>query len=241
MCIRDRTDRSFVFSQYTFPTIAAYIAARNGTNPRSYISYSETFGDPEINYKATFWNVFVQDDWKLTRRLKINYGLRYDLYQIPKADSTSPFPASQKFNVDKNNFAPRFGIVYALREGNRPTIIRFGAGIYYDQPLLAMYQRALQNNGNPKFFSFSFRGSNNGTIPPSPNAPAFPNTFSGSLPAGPVLPPQNIDTIAPDFENMYAIHTNIQLNRQSPIIFRSPSVISIRADDIFQSIATSTR
>ena len=94
-------------ARYTFSSIAAYIAARNGTNPRSYTSYAETFGDPAINYKATFWNFFAQDDWKLTRRLKFNYGLRYDLYRIPEADSTSPFPASQKFNVDKNNFAPR--------------------------------------------------------------------------------------------------------------------------------------
>ncbi len=209
----NHTERLAISSQYTFPTIVAYIAARNGTNTRSYTSYSETFGDPEINYKATFWNFFAQDDLKLTRRLKINFGLRYDLYRIPKADSTSPFPASQKFNIDKNNFAPRFGIVYSLREGDRPTIIRLGAGIYYDQPLLAMYQRALQNNGNARFFSFSFRGNNDGTRQPSPNAPAFPNTFSGSLPAGSVLPPQNIDTIAPDFENMYAIHTNIQLEQ----------------------------
>jgi hypothetical protein len=64
----------------------------------------------------------------------------------------------------------------------------------------------LQNNGNPRFFTFSF-------TPTSNNAPAFPNTFSGSLPVGSVLPPQNIDTIAPDFENMYAIHSNIQLEQ----------------------------
>jgi uncharacterized membrane protein len=207
------TVRSSIFSRYTFPSISAYIAARNGTNPRSYTSYTETFGDPQIDYKATFWNFFVQDDWKLTRRLKFAYGLRYDLYQIPKADSTSPFSASQKFNVDKNNFAPRLGVVYALREGSRPTIIRAGVGIYYDAPLLAMYQRALQNSGNPRFFNFSFRGNNNGTTIPSPNAPAFPVTFSGSLPAGSVLPPQNIDTIAPDFETMFALHANTQLEQ----------------------------
>ncbi len=209
----DLSLRSPIFSQYTFSSIAAYIAARNGTNLRSYTSYSETFGDPQINYRAGFWNVFGQDDWKLTRRLKLNYGLRYDLYRIPKADSTSLFPGSQKFNIDKNNFAPRLGVVYALREGDHPTVFRAGAGIYYDQPLLAMYQRALQNNGNARFFSFSFGGNNNGTTTPSLNAPGFPGSFSGSLPAGSVLPPQNIDAIAPDFENMYALHANIQLEQ----------------------------
>jgi hypothetical protein len=202
----DQTERAAVFSRYTFSSIADYLSARNGTNPRSYTNYAETFGDPEISYKATFWNFFAQDDWKLTRRLKINFGLRYDLYQIPKADATSLFPASQKFNVDKNNFAQRLGVVYALREGNRPTIIRAGAGTYYDAPLLAMYQRALQNNGNSRLFSFSFS-------PTSNNAPAFPKTFSGSLPPGSVLPPQNIDTIATDFETMYALHSNIQLEQ----------------------------
>jgi hypothetical protein len=207
------TNRAAITNSYTFPSITAYVAARNGTNLRSYTSFVESFGDPEISYQATLWNFFAQDDWKLTRRLKINYGLRYDLYQIPKADSSSPFPASQKFNVDKNNFAPRLGLVYALLEGSRPTILRFGAGIYYDAPLLAMYLRALQNNGNPRFFSFSFSGNNNGTTTPNPNAPAFPNNLSGSLPPGSVLPPQNIDTIAPDFENMYAIHSNIQFEQ----------------------------
>jgi hypothetical protein len=203
----DYTTRSDISSIYTFPSIAAYIAARSGTNPKSYTSYSETSGEPEFNYKATFWNFFVQDDWKPTRRLKINYGLRYDLYRIPEADPSSPFQASQKFNVDENNFAPRLGIVYALREGNRPTIIRAGAGIYTDAPLLAMYQRALQNNGSPKFFSYSF-------TPTSPDAPSFPNTFSGSLPPGSPMPVQrNIDAISPDFENMYALHTNVQLEQ----------------------------
>ena len=209
----NHSERSAVFSRYAFPSISAYIAARNGTNPRSYTSYTETFGDPEINYKATFWNFFVQDDWKLTRRLKLNYGVRYDLYRIPKANSTSLFPASRKFKVDKNNFAPRLGVVYALREGNRPTIIRFGAGLYYDQPLLAIYQRAILNNGSGRFFNFSFNGSNNGTTTPSLNAPAFPDTFSGSLPAGSNLTPQNIDAIALDFVNMYAIHSNIQIEQ----------------------------
>jgi hypothetical protein len=44
----DDLKRSAVFSRYTFSSIAAYLAARNGTNLRSYTNYVEAFGDPEI-------------------------------------------------------------------------------------------------------------------------------------------------------------------------------------------------
>jgi hypothetical protein len=201
----DDTRRSGIFYRYTFPSIAAYAAARNGTNPRGYTQYVESFGEPEIEYKSTFYNFFAQDDWKVTRRLKFNYGLRYDLYDVPDADPNAPFEASREFNVDKNNFAPRLGIVYALREGNLPTILRASAGIYYDTPYLDMYLRALQNSGSPRFFNFTFG-------PTTAGAPAFPNNL-GSLPPGTALPRQSIDTIAPDFENMYAIHSNVQLEQ----------------------------
>lgn len=207
------TERSPIISSYTFSSIAAYLSARNGTNPHSYTRYEESFGDPVINYRATFWNFFVQDDFKLTRRLKLNFGLRYDLYLIPKADPNAPFPASRKFNVDKNNFAPRLGVVYALREGGRPTILRFGAGIYTDAPLFAIYRRALQNNGNPRFFNFTFPPDQRCAPANQICAPAFPEVFSGSLPPGATLPEQNIDTIALDFVNMYAIHFNFQIEQ----------------------------
>jgi hypothetical protein len=197
---------SSLLSDYTFPSIDAYISARGGADPYSYSRYVESFGEPGVPYRATFWNLFAQDDWKVTRRLKVNYGLRYDLYQIPKADPTSLLPASRKFNVDKTNFAPRLAVVYTLSEGKRPTILRAGAGIYYDAPLLFMYKRAVQNNGNSRFLTVSFTQL-------SPNKPAFPNTFSGTLPPGSQLPSPDIDAIAPDFKNMYAIHSHIQLEQ----------------------------
>jgi hypothetical protein len=198
--------RTNVQSAYTFSSVDAYILARSGVNPYSYSRYAESFGEPGVPYRATYWNVFAQDDWKVTRRLKVNYGLRYDLYQIPKADTTSLLPASRKFNVDKTGFAPRLAVVYMLREGRRPTILRAGAGIYYDAPLLFMYRRAVQNNGNTRFLTVSFTQE-------SPNRPAFPNTFSGTLPPGSQLPSPDIDAIAPDLKNMYAIHSNVQLEQ----------------------------
>ncbi|PYS99619.1 MAG: hypothetical protein DMF63_11080 [Acidobacteria bacterium] len=204
----DCTDRISLYSSYTFATIDDYLNTRAGTILRqgNYSHYDEVFGDPQITYKTAYWNFFVQDDWKLTRRLKINYGMRYDLYTPPAANPNSPFPYSQRFNRDTNNFAPRIGVVYALRNGRLPTVLRFGAGIYFDQPALKMYSRALQNNGDLRIVRVGFQRDD-------PRAPAFPNSFSSTLQPSAGLPAQDIDTVSPDFVNMYAIHANVQLEQ----------------------------
>ncbi len=211
----DDTRRSNQFARYTFSSIANYVSSRTGVLQtgascpagvtRCYTNYIEAFGNPDIEYQSTFYNFFGQDDWKVTPRLKINYGVRYDLYDIPEAVANSPFSASQDFKIDKNNFAPRLGVVYALREGTRPTVLRASAGLYYDTVYLDFYQRAIQNNGSPVFFNFTF-------APSTAGAPAFPSTL-GSLPPGTALPVQSIETISPDFENMYAIHFNAQVEQ----------------------------
>jgi Carboxypeptidase regulatory-like domain len=197
--------KSGVFARYTFANINAYRDTKSGLTPKGYTSYIEAFGNPQIEYKSTFYNWFIQDDWKVTPKVKLNFGLRYDLYNIPKANSASPFAASQKFNVDKNNFAPRLGIVYGLRDGKYSTILRASAGLYYDTPALDLYLRALQVNGSPVFANFNF-------APAAVNSPSFPTTF-GSLPAGSALPVQSIETVSPDFETMYATHSNIQIEQ----------------------------
>lgn len=211
----DDTRRSNQFARYTFATLPNYLSAKigvlqpealcpNGVS-RCYTNYVEAFGNPDIEYTSSFYNLFAQDDWKATRKLKINFGVRYDLYDIPEANASSLFSASQDFRIDKNNFAPRLGVVYGLREGNLPTVIRASAGIYYDTVYLDFYQRAIQNNGSPVYFNFIFN-------PTTAGAPAFPNTL-GSLPPGAALPVQSIEAISPDFENMYAVHANFQIEQ----------------------------
>ncbi len=202
--IRDRP-KSEVSARYRFPSIQSYSDAVNGIDRRSYTQYVETFGDSEISYQSTFLNFFIQDDWRLTRRLRLAVGLRYELYHPPTADPDSPLPYSRKFSVDTNNFAPRLGLVYLLRDGKYRTVVRFGSGIHYDPPILAMYRRAILNNGNPRYFSFSFS-------PGDAVAPVFPNTL-GTFPPGAMIPRRNIDAVAPDFKTMYAVHSNVQVEQ----------------------------
>ncbi len=216
--------KSGIFSRYTFAATPAivvnnvtvtpartglenYVAAKNGTDPLSYTSYVGAFGNPIFEYKSMFYNAFAQDDWKVTQKLKVNYGLRYDLYKIPQANASSPFFASQSFKVDKNNFAPRLGVVYGLRDGKYATILRASAGFYYDPPAIDIYARALQNNGSPQYFNFSITNPRT-----TANAPTFPNNLA-SLPPGATLPVQSIDTVSPDFKNLYAMHTNFQVEQ----------------------------
>jgi outer membrane receptor protein involved in Fe transport len=197
------TQKAGIFARYTFPSIAAYVAAKNGTSPLGYSNYVESFGNPSVSFRSVFYNFFGQDDWKATPRLKVNYGVRYDLYAVPQAPANAPLAFSQKFRTDKNNFAPRLGVVYLLQDGDHPTVVRGSMGIYYDPPQTDLYRRAIQNNGSPVFFNFTFN-------PTTTGAPSFPNTL-GSLPPGAALPRQSVEAVAPDFSNLYAFHSNAQI------------------------------
>ena len=76
-----------------------------------------------------------QDQWQAHNRLTINYGLRWDYEDVVGSDQ------------DKDNFAPRLGMVWDVNGSGR-TVPRGNAGIYYDQVFLNIPLNA----GNAKKF-----------------------------------------------------------------------------------------
>ncbi|MDQ3089158.1 MAG: TonB-dependent receptor, partial [Acidobacteriota bacterium] len=112
-----------------FQQFGTYTFASNGAP----ISFQQQLGVADLRYGQTRFATFIQDDWRASSRLTLNLGLRYDYQSIIE---------------DYNNFGPRFGFAYDFG-GKGDTVIRGGAGVYYDQPFLHGFtQRYLLNAPN---------------------------------------------------------------------------------------------
>jgi hypothetical protein len=93
--------------------------------------------------------VYAQDDWRIKPNLTLSYGLRYE---------------TQTNIGDRHDFAPRIGLAWAPHaQPGKPqkTVIRIGAGIYYDRVNQNLAMQQLRYNGvnqqqylimNPDFF-----------------------------------------------------------------------------------------
>jgi hypothetical protein len=194
------TRQNTLRAQYTFTSVAAYLAARNGTNTRGYSSYTQDLGDPTASYNTRFIGLFIQDDVWISSRFKLLYGIRYDLFDVPKSRVFAANPLSASFRDDKNNLAFRAGFSWSLDAENK-TVLRASTGIMYEPPQLNTYEDAILRNGDPK--SYTFTGG-----PTVAGAPAFPGTISAAS-----APKQGVAAIDPSFNTQWALLSNVQIER----------------------------
>lgn len=108
-------NRSNFNGTFTFSSLAQYSAALQGLPGVRPSQFSTNRGDPFIGFSQWEYGWFIQDDWKVSRRLTLSGGLRHDF---------------QTHLQDKINLAPRFGVVWAL---NQKTNIRGGGGVFYSR------------------------------------------------------------------------------------------------------------
>lgn len=118
-----------------------------------------TVGQFGRGYRDSAWALFAQDAWRLTRRLTLEYGVRYE-YNAPWTEvnnKLSNFVPGQGivtpqssgwqglYRPDRNNFAPRFGFAYDAT-GQGRTVVRGGFGVLYETLLQASTVQQIENN-----------------------------------------------------------------------------------------------
>jgi hypothetical protein len=171
-------------------------------------------GDPRFDLvngaKQFAW--YAQDDWKVSSRLTLNIGVRYDVdigfvdsehqrqgSRVLKALQIIGHPlGSRVVKDDKNNFSPRIGFAYDIK-GNGRSVVRGGYGIYYDQSFLNVPLFAVQQ-ANPEIYATFFNDNPNLSLaspPPSIPRPLV-NPLSGTRGR----------LIDPDFESPYTQQFN---------------------------------
>jgi hypothetical protein len=183
---------------YTFPTVAAYLAAKTGAAPFGYSTMSQITGNLSFNMSTNLFSTFVQDDWQIAPTVKVLYGIRYDLYRYPDGIADAPLVQTHEFNVDKNNIGPRIGVAWSV---DPQTVVRASTGLMYDQPILGGYEQALQLSGSPRSPIYTFSGTSAG-------APSFPNGVTTGA-----LAQQSPWAIDPAFEVAHTWQSNVQVER----------------------------
>jgi hypothetical protein len=201
---------------YTFPSYTALSnqLATPGTQfatryRQSFAGAGTTGGTTHPNNRE--YGFFVQNDWRVSPKLTINLGLRYDYQSIAQPPIQNPNSAllAAGFDTsfrpsDKNNFGPRFGISYAF---DPKTVIRGGYGIYYARTPAIITGTAHSQNGI-QVIAIDINCTSPGAV-----CPLYPNVFT-TVPVGATLAPINLYLFDRNYKQPFTHQARLQFERE---------------------------
>lgn len=155
---------------------------------------AETDGGPALTYGWQY-DGYVQDDWRVTSRMTLSMGLRYEFatefkekndlsrgFDLTTLELTAP--GASIYAADPNDFGPRVSLTYDL-SGNARTVIGGGYGIYYQPyPLQSFFGDTIFANINVSTtlnqtttpgLSYPLPSLEGGTTPPPNRTAIDPN------------------------------------------------------------------
>ena len=202
--------------------VASFLLGHASAKTRAYI------GEVPYTEKRPEWAAYVQDDFRVTSRLTLNLGLRWDLFVpwVEVDDRQSNFdPSTGRFVVasedavvdgievgrylqtySKKDFGPRLGFAYDV-SGSGRTVIRGGFGVFWNYGPGGTSSSKAQN---PPFLRSATLTTNFGTnLGLSSGLPPLPEVDQSRAPAGSTRSAFRVDT-----RDAYAVNWNLNVQRQ---------------------------
>jgi hypothetical protein len=161
----------------------------NAADPRTYPERLSIRVPAPLDYELTahVWEMFLQDKWQVRSGLTLSLGIRYDLEFMPIDETDNAlFSDPQAYPVDKNNVAPRLGIVWNP-DGQGKSVVRGGYGIFYDRTLLGTVDNFLFDTKYANSFIAQF-----------PQNAADPGPAAGRFPSDPTLNTPTVSELTPE-------------------------------------------
>jgi len=195
-----------------------------------------TVGDPERWVKVNAFNLFFQDSWQITKKLNLNFGMRYEYFgplHSDKKDLAVFVPGKglviqgngidDIFPADKNNVAPRIGFAYQPTARN-DLVVRGGIGVFYDQinmnpfldfrPPLSGAADGLEDNPiGPRAVSVYTLNKYNWQTVQAGGASIFPGVTACTDPNCTNAPGLSAFAVSQNFRTPYFYNFNLQIEK----------------------------
>ena len=136
----------FSFSALNASDVSSALAGLPGFSPiQAYglgipQSFVQGIGNTSFKYDLKTLGAFLQDSWRMTPKLTLNYGVRYDIEAFPTqgALNANTYAAERLYGIRQgirlqdHNVAPRVGLAYDPR-GDGKMVVRVNYGLFYDR------------------------------------------------------------------------------------------------------------
>lgn len=164
-------------------------------------------GDPNLYARAHWYGAFIQDDWRLTTRVTVNLGLRweytaspverhnYDGSFNPNVNPATTYavqqvgpgaPLTSFYKADYKDFSPRLGVAWDV-SGNGKTVVRAGASILRNPVVAGQYIGLSPFGANVPSIGLNTSGTDVNLHTPAQLALSGAGAFNWTI-AGPVFP-----------------------------------------------------
>jgi hypothetical protein len=170
------------------------------------LAYVQGYGNPLTDYTSSDVSLFAQDDWRITPKLTVKLGVRYQRQLWNDYEFRVRGIAPYRFPSDNNDVAPRLSLAWDPA-GDRKTSVHAAYGMFYDAQITGLWGITRGINGSDGVRTLVATGG---------TAIAAFRSASRKLPEPATAYPSLAITTDPGLQTPYSHHASVGIDRELP-------------------------